>query len=462
MLAIVLIILQLILLAYFLFFAYYNFRYSFYSLKKPVIKKCKPGNKKVAIVIVSYNEGDVLKDTISACEDLTYKNKVIICADDSNDNKTFPMLLKIAQNKGAKRLYDKKYIDQGKTEVYQSKNFALFHRHKNEGFKAGSLKELENYLKANNFKYMYLLDADWKPQPDAIERCLEVIEANKKTAFVQTKRASYHQEKENLQRCLALNEESCYYVDLVGRQNSGDVILFSGCCTLFDLKKLYKAEGFLPGHLTEDIDLTNRFYLMGYKGIYLKYVYNIGDVPHHYSAYRRQQDRWAAGTARTLKEYFWLIVKSKKMNWREKMSMIRQNSYFTTALAIEISILLAFFSVLLLTIKTDSYTATLYLYYINYFAKAYSALLLIALFSNFVPLFVTCSIKKKYKNLFFIPYATWLSWSMLHTYFAANLKGFLNIKQGWALTPKLSLKKRTAYFKEKIRQPFSLKFKLVN
>jgi len=348
MLALILLILQLLLLAYFLFFSFYLFRYGYASVfLKPKIKKVKYSNAKVAVVIVSYNEGEVLKDTLAACEKLTYKNKVIICADDSNDGKTNALLLKIAKEKGAKQLLKTDYIDHGKTEVFAADDFVLFHRLHNVGFKAGSLKELETYLKANDFEYMYLLDADWEPQPDAIERCLEVIEADKKIGFVQTKRISYYGEQENLQRCLALNEDGNYYVDLPGRQNIGDMILFSGCCTLFRLKSLYKTEGFRPGHITEDIDLTNRFYLLGYKGVYLENVENIGDVPYHYTAYRRQQDRWARGTARVFKEYFWPIIFSKKMNLKEKLSLLRQNSYYTTSVAIELSIFLAFLNVAL-------------------------------------------------------------------------------------------------------------------
>jgi cellulose synthase/poly-beta-1,6-N-acetylglucosamine synthase-like glycosyltransferase len=396
MLALLLLISQLLLLAYFLFFAFYLIRYGLACFKKPFIKKADTiSNDKVAVVIVSFNEKDILKDTHAACEKLTYENKVIIYADDSNDNYTFPMLKKFALQRGAKQVFDPRFDNGGKTIVYEAPDFVIFHRTYNVGFKAGSLKEIEKYLKARNFKYMYLLDADWEPQSDSIEKCMEVIEADKKIAYVQTKRISYYGKGENLQRCLALNEDGNYFVDLPGRQALGDIILFSGCCTLFRLEYLYKAKGFKPGHITEDMDLTNRYYLLGYKGVYLENVENIGDVPFHYTAYRRQQDRWARGTARCLKEYFWPIIKSRKMNFREKMSLIRQNAYFTTATGIEISIILAFFNVILLSRYADNYTTVLYEYYTKYIAWPYTILLLIALLSNFIPLLITCYKKEK-------------------------------------------------------------------
>ena len=441
MLALILLSLQIILLVYFCFFAYHIFRYSLASLKKTDLAKVAIEKQKVAVVIVTYNEKEVIFNTIKACEKLSYPYKTIIVADDSNDEKTYQKLKQLAQKRGAIALENEKYLNQGQTAVFEAPDFVLFHRFKNIGFKAGSLKELENYLSDHGYKYMYLLDSDWEPQIDALERCLEVILADHKIAYVQTKRSNCYGRWNFLQRCLALNEEGCYYVDLPGRQNTGDMILFTGCCTLFRLDYLIEAEGFQPGHLTEDIDLTNRYYLLGYKGAYREDVNNIGEVPPHYPAYRRQQDRWTAGSARTFKDYFWPILKSPILSWREKISLLRQNAYFTTSIAIELSIICAIISLYLMTANTDNYQAMLYQYYLNFIVGPYSILLVIALIANFIPLIITVAKQKKWLNIIFIPYATWLSWSLIHTYFIANIKGLLGIKQGWALTPKTGGKK---------------------
>jgi len=437
MIAFILIALQVLLLGYFCYFGFYNYLYGFASIyKHPLLKAKNISNKKVAVVIVSYNEKEVIADTIKACEQLSYENKVIIVGDDSNDYETIRVLENIAEKKGCRKI-------RGfgtNSEIFESQKFVIFHRHKNEGFKAGNLKEMEAYLKSRGFDYMYLLDADWRPQKDAIERCLEVIEADSAIAFVQTKRVGYHGKTSFLQRCLALNEDGCYYVDQPGRQAVGDPILFTGCCTLFRLEHLYAAEGFKPGHLTEDIDLTNRFYLMGYKGAYLDDVENEGEVPPHYPAFRKQQERWTMGTARTLREYFWPIIKSNKLSWTEKLGQIRQNMYFTSPVAIEFSIILAFISVFLITAKVDSIAISQYQYYLERITVPYSTVLFAALASNFVAPLMVIIKKKDYLNFLAMPYATWLSWSVLHTYFLANIKGFFGVKAEWSLTPKTNRK----------------------
>ncbi len=432
--------LSVFLLLYYCFFGFYNYLYAFASLYTPKLKKVKSSNLKTAVVIVSFNEHHVIADTIRECEKLTYKNKVIIVGDDSTDTKTYPLLVKIAQKYGCKKLTDPILTGNGTRDVWESSKFVLFHRHSNHGYKAGHLKELETYFKAKGFDYMYLLDADWWPQKDAIERCTEVIEANDKLAFVQTKRVSYHGDMTPWEHCIALSEDGCYIVDLAGRQAIGDPILFTGCCTLFRLSQLYKAEGFTPGHMTEDIDLTNRFYLLGLKGAYLPDVENEGEVPPHYHALRSQQERWTMGTARTLKEYFWPIIKSNKLSIKEKLGQLRQNAYYSSAVAIELSVVLAVIAAML-SINPESIQGAAFQYYFSFIGMPYTVLIFLALASNFIAPIMVVIKRKEWRNLMYIPVSTWLSWSLLHTYFIANIKGFFNIKRDWSVTPKGTRKK---------------------
>ena len=85
MLSSTLVFIQITLLGFFLFFAFFNFLYTFaaHFYKKP--KKVTPSGKRVAIVIVSFNEKDVLLNTLDACEEIDYPKKTIIVGDDSKD-----------------------------------------------------------------------------------------------------------------------------------------------------------------------------------------------------------------------------------------------------------------------------------------------------------------------------------------------------------------------------------------
>jgi cellulose synthase/poly-beta-1,6-N-acetylglucosamine synthase-like glycosyltransferase len=430
-----------LMLVFFSFFAVYNYAHAFaaFSPRRPVPVPPPPGAR-VAVVIVSFNERTVIADTVRACEQLSYPHKTIIVGDDSKDPETIELLRALAAERGCERRPP--FVHAGtEIELWESEQFVVFHRADNIGFKAGNLKALEGYLLEQGYDYMYLLDADWRPQVDTLQRCLEVIHAEPTTAYVQTKRLYHYGPRDHFQRCLAINEEACYLVDMPGRQRLRQMILFTGCCTLFDMRKLAAVGGFLAGHLTEDIDLSNRFYLAGHTGVYLEDVANVGEVPPNYKAFRRQQERWAIGSARTFKEYFLPVLRSD-LPLHIKLSLLRQNSYFTVALGVEISLGWSVLAVGVVTLDgllgghSGDPGALL-----RVAGAVIAPVLLLALFSNVLPLLVGVLKKREWLNLLYIPAASWIALSVVHTYAIANIKGFRNVAQTWFVTPKTNRQK---------------------
>jgi cellulose synthase/poly-beta-1,6-N-acetylglucosamine synthase-like glycosyltransferase len=440
----------ILMLLYFGFFAIYNYAHAFAALAPRAARPVRPlPDARVAVVIVSFNERAVIADTVAACEKLTFPNKTIIVGDDSKDMQTVELLRALAVGRGGVRR-DAHYAGND-VELWESDGFVLFHRADNIGFKAGNLSAVERYLQERGFDYMYLLDADWRPQEDVLERCLEAITVEPGTAYVQTKRLYHYGPRDHFQRCLAINEEACYLVDLPGRQRLGQMILFTGCCTLFDLPALYAVGGFQAGHLTEDIDLSNRFYLGGYKGVYLEDVANVGEVPPNYKAFRRQQERWAIGSARTFKEYF-LPVLTSRLNLSTKLSLLRQNSYFTVALGVEITAVWSVLAVAFVTLGSSlGWPILAPGALVGFLAKALAPVLLLFLFSNVLPLLVAVVKKREWLNLLYIPLACWIALSVVHTYAIANIKGFRNVAQTWFVTPKTNRQKGAVAVRGAIR-----------
>jgi cellulose synthase/poly-beta-1,6-N-acetylglucosamine synthase-like glycosyltransferase len=435
----------LVLLVFFLFFAGYNYAYALGAIlphRRPPTAPPRPGAR-VAVVIVSFNERTVIADTVRACEQLTYPNRTIVVGDDSNDPETIDLLRSLAVERGCTRVENAVWRGFD-IELWESDGFVVFHRNDNAGFKAGNLKTLEGYLLSRKFDYMYLLDSDWRPQKDALERTLETIAVDDTIAYVQTKRLYHWGRGDHFQRCLAINEEACYLVDLPGRQRLNHMILFTGCCTLFDLTALAAVGGFLPGHLTEDIDLSNRFYLAGYRGVYVEDVGNIGEVPPNYKAFRRQQERWAIGSARAFKDYFFPVLGSA-LDPTTKLSLLRQNSYYTVAIGVEVSLAWSLLAVAFTIVgtrlgwpvpKPDALLEPI--------GAVLAPVLMIALFSNVLPLIVSTIKKREYGSLLYIPFACWIALSVVHTYAVANVKGFRNVAQTWFVTPKTNRQKSTA------------------
>ncbi|GAB1643971.1 glycosyltransferase family 2 protein [Krasilnikovia sp. MM14-A1259] len=432
----------LLLIVYFGFFAVHTYAYTIAALfRKPLPTTTPRPDARVAVVIVSFNERAVIADTVTACERLTFPNKTIIVGDDSTDPETIALLRGLAIARGCAGPIPVRY-DGNDVELWESDGFVLFHRAENTGFKAGNLKALEGYLQQRDFDYMYLLDADWRPQTDAIERCLSAIEADPDIAYVQTTRLYHYGHGDHFQRCLAISEEACYLVDLPGRQRLNHMILFTGCCALFKLRALSAVGGFRAGHLTEDIDLSNRFYLAGYRGVFLEDVKNTGEVPPNYKAFRRQQQRWATGSARTFKEYFRPVLRSR-LSLGTKLSLMRQNAYYTVALGVELALLWSVLTAVVAVVGSAlGWTGPAPDEVLRPVALPLAITALIALSSGIPPLVVHAIKKREWVNLLYIPAACWIALSVVHTYAIANIKGFRNVAQSWFVTPKTNRQKQ--------------------
>lgn len=446
--AIALFSIQSIVLLLFCFFGVFNALYGFASLRRPSIRRTKHSGRQIAVVVVSFNEKHVLENTIRACETLTYRNKLIVMADDSTDSDVVESLREVARAGGCRKVTEHGCVQEitgpdgserlESIEIWEGPGLVLLHRPQNVGFKAGSIRNVEAYLRSRNIELMYLLDADWRPQRDALERCLEVLEADERVAFVQTKRLAVQDGLNRFQRCVAINEEGCYRVDFQGRQVLGHPILFSGCCTLLRMDAVANVGGFTSGHLTEDLDLTDRLWLKGWKGVYLNGVVNHGEVPFTFDHFRRQQERWAAGSARCLRRYFWPIIRCREMSTIQKLSAIRQNSYFATSVLTAFALAIGIGTVLWLTLGWNTYQVEFYLYLAESVRIPFTILVWACVLSNFVEPLVSVLFKKRdYWDILHLPLTLWYAWGVLHTYVMGNAKGFFGRRLDWFRTPKI-------------------------
>jgi cellulose synthase/poly-beta-1,6-N-acetylglucosamine synthase-like glycosyltransferase len=443
---------QVILLSCFSFYAFFNYLYSLAALLPARIKKTAHSNKPVAVVIVAYNEEFVLSDTLRACEKLTYLNRFIILADDSTDQTIAAKLREEALQRGClpvpvpenvKQLVGLPGSNRVEVEILESPGFVYFHRASNLGFKGGILQQVHRYLENCGIELVYVLDADWHAQPDAIERCMEALEAKPDIAFVQTKRIAFESGIGLFQRYISLIEEACYYSDHEGRQKLGHPVLFSGCCALFRLDSVRDAGGFPAGHLTEDLDLSNRLWISGWKGVYLPEVTNWGEVPFSYHAFRRQQERWAAGTSRCLREYFIPILRSSHLKWHEKAAALRQNAYYFSSILVLFAVAVLCGTFAWLSIASGSYTSEYYLYLIQRWRQPLTAIIYACLLSNFMEPIAMILVKKRtWLDLLHLPMAVWYAWGTTPTYAAATIRGIFGKSLDWYRTPKYARDKK--------------------
>ena len=300
------------------------------------------------------------------------------------------------------------------------------------------MRIVQRYLEWRDFAFMYLLDADWHPQPDAVERTVEVIEANEDVAFVQTKRVTRPKGMSLFQKHISMHEEGCYFVDFEGRQAMNHPILFSGCCALLRLSAVKGVGGFTAGHLTEDLDLTNRLWLAGWKGVYRSDVINHGEVPFTYSDFQRQQERWAAGSACAFRESFFSLMACSHLSIADKLCALRQNAYFTGTLFTAFAIVLGILTVTWLVLAWNTYAVEYYLYIVSRFRVPLLFIIYACLLSNLVGPLVMAIKRGRMSDVLHLPMAIWYAWSLLPTYVAGNLKGLFGVQMDWFRTPKFA------------------------
>jgi cellulose synthase/poly-beta-1,6-N-acetylglucosamine synthase-like glycosyltransferase len=93
--------------------------------------------------------------------------------------------------------------------------------------------------------------------------------------------------------------------------------------------------GWSADTLAEDLDLSIRLHLKGWRYIYVPSVVCPGEIPPTFDHLRRQQFRWAKGYSECLKKHWSAIIRSSRLNLFQKMeAVLHLSTYFICPLTI--------------------------------------------------------------------------------------------------------------------------------
>ena len=192
-------------------------------------------------------------------------------------------------------------------------------RDNREGYKAGALSE---GLKRSDAEFIAVFDADFVPEPDFLRRLIieEQAFSDPTVAFVQTRWAWNQPVEGLLYSALALPLDRHFYVQKPTRAFLGHVTTFNGSGGIWRRKAVDEAGGWSAATLTEDLDLSYRCALRGWRGHYIRDISVSNDLPSHMSALKLQQRRWAKGSAQCFRGLAKSVLASKavlKDRWDE-------------------------------------------------------------------------------------------------------------------------------------------------
>lgn len=166
------------------------------------------------------------------------------------------------------------------------------HRTNRVGYKAGALQA---GLATATGEFVAIFDADFFPPPDFLLRSLPSFE-DEAIAFVQTRWGHLNRDYSWVTRLQSLAIDAHFMVEQAARGHLGYWFNFNGTAGVWRVAAIEDAGGWTHETLTEDLDLSYRAHLKGWRGQYLVDVETPGELPAQMSSFRRQQHRWARGS----------------------------------------------------------------------------------------------------------------------------------------------------------------------
>ena len=180
-------------------------------------------------------------------------------------------------------------------EHWRERGLAIVHLHRalRTGYKAGALAE---GLRVARGELVALFDADFMPAPDFLTRLVPILVADPGLAFVQARWDHIDAHGSTLAGVQALSIDGHFAIEQQARWSRGDWFNFNGTAGIWRAAAIVDAGGWRSTTLTEDLDLSYRAFLRGWRAAFSVEVAVPSELPAGINAYRRQQSRWARGS----------------------------------------------------------------------------------------------------------------------------------------------------------------------
>jgi cellulose synthase/poly-beta-1,6-N-acetylglucosamine synthase-like glycosyltransferase len=289
-----------------LFFIYgFNHYYLLNASRRyhlPKVKMPLENIPSVCIHLPIYNEKYVVRRLVNACADMAQhydRSKVrILVLDDSTDD-TYDEVRKIATEYAGKGF-----------------NIEILHRKNRQGFKAGAL---EAALEKTPEEFVAIFDADFIPEQDFLNRTIPYFIQDKKLGIVQSRWCHLNRDYNMLTFAVAISIDIHFIIEQTGRYALGLFQNFNGSGGVLRKKAIEDAGGWQSDTLTEDLDLSYRIQLKGYRMLYVKDLDSPAELPPTVPSYKQQQGRWANGSLRTAKKILPTIVQNDDLPFKQRL-----------------------------------------------------------------------------------------------------------------------------------------------
>ncbi|HEY5907047.1 MAG TPA: cellulose synthase family protein [Vicinamibacteria bacterium] len=192
--------------------------------------------------------------------------------------------------------------------AYREQGFDIHYLHRTDrtGFKAGALAA---GLAVAKGELILIFDADFVAPPDILENTVGQF-TDPKVGVVQTRWGHINRDYSLLTQVQSVMLDGHFILEHGGRNRSGRFFNFNGTAGLWRRAAIEDAGGWQHDTLTEDLDLSFRAQMKGWRFVYLEDVVCPAELPVEMNSFKSQQHRWAKGSIQTCKKLLPRILAS--------------------------------------------------------------------------------------------------------------------------------------------------------
>ncbi len=246
----------------------------------------------VTVQLPVYNELDVVERLIEAAVSLDYPRELlqIQVLDDSTDA-TAGLVRRIVER-----------------HVRSGVNISQFRRPRRTGFKAGALAAALPHAAG---ELIAVFDSDFVPPTDFLRRMVPHF-ASPDVGCVQARWSHVNREYSSLTQVQAIAIDAHFIVEQTARSRLGLFLNFNGSAGIWRRSCIDDAGGWQADTLAEDLDLSYRAQLAGWRIVYVPDITAPAEIPPQLDALRRQQSRWAQGSIQVARKLLPALLQSRQ------------------------------------------------------------------------------------------------------------------------------------------------------
>jgi cellulose synthase/poly-beta-1,6-N-acetylglucosamine synthase-like glycosyltransferase len=207
----------------------------------------------------------------------------------------------------------------------RARGLTLVHLHRRErtGFKAGALAA---GLQEARGEFVAIFDADSVPEPDFLRKTIPHF-TDARVAVVQTRWGHLNREFSVLTVAQALGIDGHFAVEQSARFWGNLLLNFNGTAGVWRKAAIEDAGGWTHDTLTEDLDLSYRAQLRGWRIVYRPDLVCPAELPVLITGFKSQQCRWAKGSIQTALKLLPAVARAPLSPWTKYQAFIHLTYY---------------------------------------------------------------------------------------------------------------------------------------